>query len=172
MTRLFLTAALAATCLAMPALAEGIEVHDAYAIAARPDAPSGAAFMVIHNHGGADDRLIGARAPVAERVELHTHIMDGDGVARMVEVEEGWALPTDGEIVLERGGNHVMFIGITDSFEDGDIIPLTLIFETAGEITVDVPVDLERLGGGAMGHGAGQDGGHGDGHGAHGGHGG
>lgn len=149
---------------ASPALAqEGIEVHDAYAVASRPNAPSGSAFMVIHNHGGAPDRLVGASSPVAERVELHAHVIDANGVARMVEVEDGFDLPTDGTIALDRGGAHLMFLGITDAFEDGDVVPVTLEFERAGSVAIEVPVDLSRLGGGPA---AGHDGGHGAGHGS------
>lgn len=143
-----LLAALAATTVfAVPAFAESeIEVHDAYAIASRMNAESGAAFMLIHNHGTEDDHLISAASPVADLVQLHTHIMNADGVAQMVEVPEGWDIPAGGEIVLERGAEHIMFMGINDPFEDGDIIPLTLTFEKAGEVTVEVEVDLDRLG--------------------------
>lgn len=158
-------AVLAALTLAAPAaLAEGIEVHDAYAIASRPGAPSGAAFMVIHNHGGPPDRLIAVRSGVAARTELHTHVQGEGGMMQMVHVTEGWPLPTDGEILLERGGNHVMFMGISEPFTDGMEIDLTLIFEIAGDVSVSVPVDLSRIGGemgegamdhGAMGHGSG-----------------
>lgn len=143
-------ALVAAVALAAPALADGIEVDDAYAIASRPDAPSGAAFMVIRNDGGPPDRLIGVRSGVAARTELHTHIQGADGMMQMVHVTEGWALPTDGEILLVRGGSHVMFMGISEPFVDGAEIALTLIFEVAGEVNVAVPVDLSRLGGGPM----------------------
>ncbi len=151
-----LLAAIAAVSIALPALADGIEVHDAYAIQATPMSPSGAAFMEIHNHGGPDDRLIDVRADVAERVELHTHIQNADGVMQMVHVEEGFDLPTDGEISLARGGNHVMFIGLKAPLEDGAVFPLTLVFEKAGEVVVDVSVDLVRMTEdmGAMEHGA------------------
>jgi copper(I)-binding protein len=158
MSTKFSAVALATTLLAMPllaapALADGIEVHDAYAITARPGAPTGAAFMVIHNHGGAPDHLLSVSSPVAERVELHTHVMDANGVAQMMEVEDGWALPTDGEIVLQRGAEHVMFMGITAPFEDGSEIPLTLMFENAGPVEITVTVDLDRMTGDAMDHG-------------------
>jgi len=143
-------ALVAAVSLAAPALADGIEVHDAYAIASRPDAPSGAAFMVIRNDGGPPDRLIAVRSGVAARTELHTHIQGADGMMQMVHVTEGWALPTDGEILLARGGNHVMLMGIAEPFVDGEELALTLIFEVAGEVNVVVPVDLSRLGGGPM----------------------
>jgi copper(I)-binding protein len=138
--------ALAATLglvLATPALAQEIHIRDAYARAASPSASSGAAFMVIENTGDADDRLIGASSPVAQLVQLHTHREEG-GVMKMVHVEEGFALPAGETRVLQRGGDHVMLMGLTEPFEQGKEIPLTLIFEKSGEISVDVPVDLDR----------------------------
>lgn len=140
-----LLAAGAALFLATTAFAEGIEVHDAYARSASAMAQTGAAFMVIHNHGGPDDRLVGAASDIAARVELHTHEEDTNGVMRMIHVEQGFDLPTDGEIILQRGGHHVMFMGLTAPLEQGDMIDLTLVFEQAGEVTVQVPVDLERM---------------------------
>ncbi len=134
-----------AMVLATSAFAEGIEVHDAYARSASATAPTGAAFMVIHNHGGPGDRLIGVTSDAAARVELHTHEEDANGIMRMIHVEEGLDLPTDGEIIMERGGHHVMFMGLTQPFTQGDMIALTLVFETAGEVAIQVPVDLDRM---------------------------
>lgn len=145
MSRNLLAAAIAAACLAAPAFAEGIEIHDPYAIASRPGAPTGGAYMVIENHSDTDDRLVSASAPVAQMVQVHANIIDDDGVAHMVEHEHGIALPAGGSITLERGGDHVMFMGITEPFEDGLLIPLTLHFEVAGDLLVEVPVDLARL---------------------------
>lgn len=153
-TRARVAFAVSALFLAAPAFAEeGIEIHDAYAIAA-PGGMSGAAFMTIHNHGGAPDRLIDVRSDAAAKVELHTHTENSDGVMTMVHVEEGFDLPTDGEILMDRGGNHIMFMGLSQPFEDGVVLSVTLVFETAGEITVDVPVDLSRMAGDAMDMGA------------------
>lgn len=129
---------------ALPAFADGIEVHDAYARASSMMSSSGAAFMVIHNDGGSDDHLVDARSDVADKVELHTHREDENGVMRMIHVEEGFALPGDGMIEMKRGGNHVMFLGLREPLEQDDIIPLTLVFEKAGEVQIEVPVDLER----------------------------
>lgn len=149
-----LLAASAAAFLAMPALAAGIEVSDPYARSASAMAVTGAAFMVIQNAGGEADRLIGASSDVAEKVELHTHREDANGVMRMVHVEEGFELPADGEIVMERGGHHVMFMGLKEPMKQGDMIDLTLTFEKAGDVAVQVPVDLERQPmAGAMNHG-------------------
>lgn len=146
MSRILAAAVLAASSLALPVFAQGIEIHDAYAIASRPNAPSGAAFMMIENHADADDRLVSVSAPVAQRVEIHEHMIDEDGVAHMRELPDGIIIPAEGHALLERGADHVMFMGITEPFEDGLIIPLTLHFEVAGEVLVEVPVDLARLG--------------------------
>jgi len=137
-------AGLVAAFTATGAWAEGIELHDAYARASTPTAKAGAAFMTIRNHDGEADRVVGVSSPVAKRVELHTHIEDANGVMQMKHVEEGFELPEDGEIHLKRGGKHVMFMGLTESFEQGRKIPLTLIFEKAGEIEFEIEVDLDR----------------------------
>ncbi|WP_306153754.1 copper chaperone PCu(A)C [Roseovarius sp. MMSF_3281] len=128
----------------LPALAADITVDDAYARSAAVSAKTGAAFMMIHNHGNTDDRLIGVASPAADLVQLHTHKEGANGVMKMMHVEEGFALPADGMIKMQRGGQHVMFMGITQPFEQGAMIPLTLTFETAGEMEIEVPVDLER----------------------------
>lgn len=148
-----LAAALAA---AIPAavLAEAqIEIVDPYARSSGMSAISGAAFMVLRNTGTTDDRLVAVASPVAERVELHTHIESETGVMRMVEVEEGFAVPAGSEHALQRGGDHVMFLGINTPFTDGATVPLTLTFAQSGDITVDVPVDLQRMPAGHGRHG-------------------
>jgi len=138
------TGLVTALILAGSAHADGIEIIDPYARASGMSAMAGAAFMVIRNSGDTDDRLIGAASDVAQRVELHTHTEE-DGVMRMVEVEEGFVLPAGGEILMVRGSHHVMFMGLNDPFEQDRILSVTLIFEQAGEIVVDIPVDLERM---------------------------
>ena len=130
----------------MPAMSEGpMMVMDAYARASRPNAPTGAAFMLIKNTSDMADRLIDVRSDVAARVELHTHIENGEGVMRMVHVEEGFEIAPGEVLMLVRGGKHVMFMGLNESFLDGGMVPVTLVFETAGEVEVMIPVDLKRV---------------------------
>lgn len=135
--------ALAVLLAAGPALADSaIEISDPYARGGA-GAPTGAAFMVIRNSGDTDDRLIGLRYPDAARAEIHEHVME-DGVMRMRPKEGGIAVPAGGEAVLERGGDHLMFMGLQDRFEDGETVTLTLIFEKAGEVEVTFAVDSAR----------------------------
>ncbi|WP_170404327.1 copper chaperone PCu(A)C [Ruegeria arenilitoris] len=140
-----LLATLATALLATSAWAQdAISVNDAYARSSGKSAKAGAAFMMIQNSGETDDRLIGAESDAAARVELHTHQVDDSGVAKMVHVEEGFVIPAGEMHMLKRGGDHVMFMGLTAPFEHGATIPVTLIFEKAGEVEIEVPVDLER----------------------------
>ncbi|RYG90830.1 copper chaperone PCu(A)C [Loktanella sp. IMCC34160] len=143
-----LIGAVSATLLALPAFAADVEVHDAYAISS--GGPNGAAFMVIENTGETDLRVVGVRSDLAARTELHTHVDEGNGVMRMRHVEEGFDLPAGSELVLERGGNHVMFMGVSTPFIDGEEIEIILVLDTGEEIAVTPVVDNNRM---PMGHG-------------------
>jgi copper(I)-binding protein len=152
-------AALSLAAIPTFAMDSTITVMDPYARVSSPVAKSGAAFMEIMNKGAEADRLVSATSPAAARVELHTHIDVGNGVMEMREVEAGFEIPPGGSYMLARGGDHVMFMGLTDSWSQGDAVPVTLVFEKAGEITLEIPVDLERQpdhgGHGHHGHGMG-----------------
>lgn len=142
-----LIGALMATTFALPAFAE-IEIHDQYARSS--NAMAGAAFMTIHNHGDTDDHLLSVTSDAAARVELHTHVENAEGVMQMIHVEEGLDIPAGGEIVMQRGGDHVMFMGLNDPFEQDEVVTITFTFEHAGEVIVEIPVDQAREEHGAM----------------------
>lgn len=144
-----------ALCLPTFALAQEatITVTDAYARAATKNARAGAAFMELTNTSDTDARLIAAQTDVAKRVELHTHLME-DGVMKMREVEGGFVIPAGETIALARGGDHVMLMGLTQSFEQGDALDITLIFESGLELPLTMMIDNERKADhGAMKHG-------------------
>lgn len=148
-----LIAALAVTTFAIPAFADSIMIKDAYVRTAMKGAKSGAAFMQIMNHSDTDDRLVSAASEVAKKVELHTHMDMGEGVMKMMHVEEGFVIPAGGMHGLSRGGDHVMFMGLTKDMIQGESVEVTLTFEQAGNMVVQIPVDLERQDHGAMKHG-------------------
>ena len=88
--------------------------------------------------GGADDRLVAARADIAGRVELHTMSMEGD-VMRMRQVE-GIDIPAGKTVELKPGGLHLMFMDLKTPLKTGASFPLTLQFAKAGEVKVEVKV--------------------------------
>lgn len=142
---------------ALPGFAGDITVEDSYALVSRPNAPAGAVFMVLKNAGEADT-LIGGSTAAAERVELHTHIKDGD-IIRMRPAEDGFDIQAQGERKLERGGDHVMLLGLKEPLEVGSEIEVTLTFESAGDVVITVPV-TDGKSHGDSGHG--DHSGHGD----------
>jgi len=139
-----------ATVAAAPARAQPLAVHEPWARAALQGRTS-AAYMTIENTTDALDRLVAAASPVARVVELHTHIMEG-GVMRMRPVTAIEVNPGE-PAVLRPGGLHVMLIDLTRPLRAGETIPLTLRFEKAGEVTIDVPVQPAGAGGPGMPHG-------------------
>lgn len=126
-------------------------IKDPYARTMGGIGTSGAVFFTVMNPGAEEDRLVNAASDVAEKVELHTHKDDGNGVMQMLHVPEGFAIPAGGEHALARGGDHVMLMGLTRELADGDMVSLTLSFEKAGDIVIEVPVDNARKGA-AMDH--------------------
>lgn len=141
--RILLSAACVAVFSSTPVFADNIMVMDAYARVASKVAKSGAAFMMIHNHSDQEDRLVAAAFDVAKRVELHTHLEE-NGVMKMTKLEDGMIIPAGGMHALKRGGDHVMFMGLTRSLEHGDMIEVTLTFKHAGDVKMTVPIDFER----------------------------
>ena len=145
MTPALLTRAVCALFLfSAPLAAEGIMVDDAYIRSSTAKSTSGAAFMVVMNHSGADDRLIGASSDVADKVELHSHRSDDNGIMRMGEIEGGVAIAADEMHAFKRGGDHLMFMGLKESLVEGAMVPVTLEFEKAGAVEIEVMVDQDR----------------------------
>ena len=76
---------------------------------------------------------------VAEKTELHRTIIDAEGNARL-EHQESVEIIGGENISFAPGGYHVMFINLHEPLKVGDIFNLTLNFEKAGEVNIDVAV--------------------------------
>ena len=127
-----------------PLAAEGLSVTEAYLRSSTPQSTSGAAFMKVTNQSGIDDRLIGASAYIAEKVEFHSHSSYANGVMRMGRIDGGIALGSGEMHIFERGGDHLMFMGLKQPLVQGDTVTVLLEFEKAGTVSIDIPVDQER----------------------------
>ncbi len=119
-------------------------VEGSYLRSSLPSSTSAAAFLVLRNQTGRDDRLIGARSDLAGRVALHSHDEDANGVMRMDEIEGGVPLADGQSHEFARGGDHLMFTKLDAPLEQGQLVTVTLVFEKAGEVEILVPVDLTR----------------------------
>ncbi|MDX2274337.1 MAG: copper chaperone PCu(A)C [Hyphomonadaceae bacterium] len=115
----------------------GIAVSDAWAAATPGGATVGAGYMTIANNGPADT-LVRVSSPRAPSVELHEMSMDGD-IMRMRPVAN-FTVPADGVVSLTPSGFHLMFIDLSAPFVAGETVQVTLTFERAGVVEVDMPV--------------------------------
>ena len=137
-------AALLLISFAAPAAAHQVKVGDLLIVhpwsrATPGQAPNGAVFMKIENQGQADDKLLSASSDVAAMVGIHEHVMEGD-VAKMRPVEF-IALPAQSMTELKPSGYHIMLMGLKEPLEEYGSFHLTLTFEKAGSIEVEVQIE-------------------------------
>lgn len=107
---------------------------------ARPGAAgdNSAIYLVIDNPTSQADTLLSASTDVAASTELHQSSME-NGMMKM-EPQEKVPIDARSKVVFEPGGLHVMLVGLKQDLHPGDSIRLTLNFEKAGAVTLDVPV--------------------------------
>lgn len=137
-------AALALAVMPRPALAHeyetgAVKVSHPWARATPGGATIAAAYVTIAAKDEAGDTLIGASTPAAGRVEIHTHTME-DGVMKMRRIEK-LAVPGGGMTLLKPSGDHIMLFELKAPLKEGDLLPLTLVFEKAGEVKVEATVE-------------------------------
>ncbi|MEM7743718.1 MAG: copper chaperone PCu(A)C [Pseudomonadota bacterium] len=114
-----------------------------------PNRPA-AIYMLIENVGGTADRLVSVSSPAFEVLELH-ETTEKDGVMQMARLPS-IEVPAGGLVMLEPGGLHIMGFGAPEPKKEGDEFPLTLTFETAGELTITVMVGKIEVGHDHGGH--------------------
>src|ERR1700743_3441826 len=88
----------------------------------------------------AHDYQLGAMSPAADMVQVHEMKMDGD-VMRMRELDHGLEIPAGATVTLAPGGYHLMMVGLKGPLKQGTTAPLTLVFEKAGSIDVELAID-------------------------------
>lgn len=108
---------------------------------ARPAAigENAAAYFTIENETGSEDSLLSVSSDVAAAAELHMSMTDSNDVMSM-EMQEAVEIPARDQVEFKPGGLHVMLVDLDQNLNIGDTILLTLRFQNAGEVTVEVPV--------------------------------
>jgi periplasmic copper chaperone A len=145
-------AMLATLAFSAAAHAQDLRVSQAYARATMPHQPSGGAWLTIENSGRNADRLLSASSPAAKSVELHSMRMEGN-VMKMREVP-AIDLGPAAKLEMKPGdGYHLMLMGLRQPLKAGERFPLTLQFEKAGKLEVEVSVQDNKTGGATHRHG-------------------
>lgn len=109
-----------------------------------PNAPNVAAYFTVHNSGSSDDRLLSVDSPISDDAQLHEHAMNAAGLMKMQQVD-GVTIPAGKDLLFAPSAYHVMLMQPKDRslLTDGKRFPLTLHFEKAGDITVQVAVQKQ-----------------------------
>lgn len=93
-----------------------------------------AGFLVITNKGAAGDALTRVTSNVAGEVTVHRT------VGQTMEEAERLDIPAHGELVLQSGGNHLMFEQLKRKPREGEKVSVQLHFAKTSPITVEMPV--------------------------------
>ena len=116
----------------------GLKVEKAWARAALSTATPGAVYLTIVNAGTTADRLTRLSTPAAAEAQIHLMTMDGN-VMQMRPVDALDVKPGE-RIELKPGGLHIMLVKLKQPLKQGGHFPLSLEFERAGRIDVEVLV--------------------------------
>ncbi len=96
-------------------------------------------FMLIANSASQADTLVGAKTDVAESAGLHTVVKDAQGMMKMTPVEN-IPVPGSGSVELKPGSLHIMLMKLNKELKTGDTFALTLKYQKAGDMAVQVKV--------------------------------
>ena len=134
-----LVALLPAAALAHDYKLGALEISQPWARATASTAPTGGGYLTITNTGKTPDRLISASSPAADKVQVHEMKMDGN-IMRMRQVDHGLEIPPGATVKLAPGGLHLMMMGLKGPLKQGAHVPVTLTFEKAGHIDIELAV--------------------------------
>lgn len=127
-----------------------LEIGHPWTRATPPAAKVGGGYLELTNAGNTGDRLLGGSSPIAGRVEIH-NMTTTDGIMKMRPVPEGVEIPAGETVHLAPGGYHLMLLDLKQPITNGEMIPVTLEFEQAGAI--DIELAAGPIGSKATGHG-------------------
>ena len=96
-------------------------------------------YLTIENRGSAPDRLLSGSTGLARSIEVHEMVVS-NGVMTMRPIDGGLTIEPGETVKFAPGGRHLMFLGLQGSLKRGEHIPVTLMFEHAGEIEVSFEV--------------------------------
>ena len=96
-------------------------------------------YMKLKNGGGAPERLLSATTPLADKVELIEP--KAQGSVMLPTVVPALSVPAGGELVLSTDGPHLLLGGVKKRLNAYDSFKITLVFEKAGQMEVEVMVE-------------------------------
>ena len=120
----------------------GVAVQDPWTNATLRLAAGNAVYLTVRNTGAAPLKLTGASSPKGSAT-LHESIAGADGVVRMMRLLSLEIAPGE-TAAFKPEGMHIMLTGLAVGLRENETVPLTLMFENADAVTVEVMVESTR----------------------------
>jgi len=120
------------------ATAADIVVDKAWSRALPPVSTVGAIYMTVRNTGAVERRLLKVYQDIAQRAELHMHLLDA-GMMRMRE-QASVVVPAGTETEFAPGKLHVMLFDLKEPLVLNKSYPITLEFSDGERVSANVSV--------------------------------
>lgn len=120
-----------------------VSVQDPWVRATVAQQKATGAFMQLSSPKAV--KLVSASSPLTPSVEVHEMAIQGE-MMRMRQVQSV-PLPAGQSVELKPGGFHIMLMNLKSQVKEGDVVPLTLVFENqdGSRETLDVKAAVRAL---------------------------
>ncbi|MEJ8658362.1 MULTISPECIES: copper chaperone PCu(A)C [Streptomyces] len=115
----------------------GPELKVSGAFMPQPVSDMAGGFLTVTNSGDTADKLTSVTSSLSDDVQIH------ETKNQKMQQVKSFDIPAGGELDLERGGNHIMFMGIKKQPKQGEKVDIELHFEKADPIKVQLPVEAQ-----------------------------
>ena len=124
----------------VPAASLGqLQIIKPWARSSSSDPAIAGGYMTVVNEGETD-RLVSAACTAAPLVDIQAIRVKGPGL-EMRKMDGGLVIPPANQQVLKPRGYHLLMSGLVAPLAAGSTVPVTLVFEKAGSVTVDFAVE-------------------------------
>lgn len=115
-----------------------LDISQAWARKTGSRTASAAVYLDIKNLSETPEHLLSAGSTRASMAMIHRS-SEKDGIMRM-EMQDSVEIKPGDTVSFEPGGLHIMLTNLDKPLKQGQVFPLTLSFEHAGEVEVFVEV--------------------------------
>ncbi|MEV5972087.1 copper chaperone PCu(A)C [Streptomyces sp. NPDC051921] len=92
-------------------------------------------FLTITNSGDTADKLTSVTSGLSDDITLH------ETKDQKMQQVTSFDIPANGDLKLERGGNHIMFMELKSKPKQGEKVAVELHFEKSAPLKVELPVE-------------------------------
>ena len=97
-----------------------------------------ALYVTVSNHGGEPDALLAASSAVATTGVLHQTLSQNG--TTVMQLQEQFTIPAGGTLEMQPGSFHIMLLGLKQALSPGERVPVRLVFQKAGPVSVEAVV--------------------------------